>query len=276
MVWLGFPRICCREVSVGSLIVLKWHRDRSLLSLDRLWRLQRYSRRNVGIWTSGSNDDVRPWPQDHQGSASGPPRRLRQKAHASWSAAAIVTVSIARSQKSGHDAVGVVCDVGSADGGAEFVGAAVEVLGGPLDILVPNAGGPPPGTFASTPVNSYPDALDLNLMSIVGMCKAAVPGMQERGWGRVVAITSVSGASADPRNHFVEYDSRGRNGLSSRRLLSKLLTTASRSTRCNRVCTTPRDWARCTPTSRKRRFGWATPMTSERLSHFCAVSRRST
>ena len=92
----------------------------------------------------------------------------------------------------GHDAVGIVCDVGSADGGAEFVGAAVEALGGPLDILVPNAGGPPPGTFASTPVDAYPDALDLNLMSIVGMCKAAVPGMQERGWGRVVAITSVS------------------------------------------------------------------------------------
>ena len=83
----------------------------------------------------------------------------------------------------GHDAVGVVCDVGSADGGAEFVGAATEVLGGPLDILVPNAGGPPPGTFTSTPVDAYPDALDLNLMSIIGMCKAAVPGMQERGRG---------------------------------------------------------------------------------------------
>lgn len=92
----------------------------------------------------------------------------------------------------GHGAVGVVCDVGSAEGGADFVAAAVEALGGPLDILVPNAGGPPPGTFASTPVDAYPDALALNLMSIVGMCKAAVPGMQERGWGRVVAITSVS------------------------------------------------------------------------------------
>jgi 3-oxoacyl-[acyl-carrier protein] reductase len=92
----------------------------------------------------------------------------------------------------GHDAVGIACDVGSAEGGAEFVAAAAKALGGPLDILVPNAGGPPPGTFASTPVDAYPDALDLNLMSIIGMCKAAVPAMQERGWGRVVAITSVS------------------------------------------------------------------------------------
>lgn len=92
----------------------------------------------------------------------------------------------------GHGAVGIVCDVGSADGGEEFVVTAAEALGGPLEILVPNAGGPPPGTFATTPVDAYPSALDLNLMSIVGMCKAAVPRMQEHGWGRVVAITSLS------------------------------------------------------------------------------------
>lgn len=86
----------------------------------------------------------------------------------------------------------IVCDVGTADGGAEFVAAAADALGGPIDVLVPNAGGPPPGTFTSTDVDAYGAALDLNLLSIVGMCKAAVPGMQERGWGRVVAITSLS------------------------------------------------------------------------------------
>lgn len=85
----------------------------------------------------------------------------------------------------------IVCDVGSAHGGAAFVEAAREALGG-VDILVTNAGGPPPGTFASTDVDAYPPAIDLNLMSVVGMCKAAVPAMQEQGWGRVVAITSVS------------------------------------------------------------------------------------
>ena len=46
--------------------------------------------------------------------------------------------------------------------------------------------------FETTPVDAYPAALDLNLMSVVAMCKAAVPPMRERGWGRVVAITSVS------------------------------------------------------------------------------------
>jgi 3-oxoacyl-[acyl-carrier protein] reductase len=91
----------------------------------------------------------------------------------------------------GHGCIPVVCDVGSAEGGAAFVEAAINALGG-VDILVANAGGPPPGTFASTPVDLYQVGLDLNLLSIVGMCKAAIPTMQERKWGRVIAITSVA------------------------------------------------------------------------------------
>jgi 3-oxoacyl-[acyl-carrier protein] reductase len=64
-------------------------------------------------------------------------------------------------------------------------------LGG-IDILVANAGGPPPGNFAQTDVAAYSDALDLNLLATIAMCKHSIPSMQERGWGRVVAITSLS------------------------------------------------------------------------------------
>ncbi len=91
----------------------------------------------------------------------------------------------------GHDCVGIVGDVSTPDGATGFIAAAVDALGS-LDIVVPNAGGPPPGTFASTAVDAYPEALNLNLMSVVAMCKAAVPSMQERKWGRVVAITSIA------------------------------------------------------------------------------------
>ncbi|MEM9516315.1 MAG: SDR family oxidoreductase [Actinomycetota bacterium] len=91
----------------------------------------------------------------------------------------------------GDRCVPIVADVSSVEGAAGFVDAASAALGG-VDILVPNAGGPPPGTFESTPVEAYPEAIDLNLMSVVAMCKAAVPAMRERSWGRVVAITSVS------------------------------------------------------------------------------------
>ena len=92
----------------------------------------------------------------------------------------------------GEGVVGVVADVSTPDGATGFVEAAAEALGGPIDILVTNAGGPPPGTFESTDTDAYPAALDLNLMSVVAMCKAAVPAMRERGWGRIVAITSLS------------------------------------------------------------------------------------
>ena len=84
-----------------------------------------------------------------------------------------------------------MADVSGAEGGGAFVDRATEALGG-VDILVTNAGGPPPGTFASTDVAAYPPALELNLLSTVAMCKAAVPAMIERGWGRVVAITSMT------------------------------------------------------------------------------------
>ena len=91
----------------------------------------------------------------------------------------------------GDGCVGLVCDVAGASGGTAFVEAAAEALGG-IDILVTNAGGPPPGNFTTTDVDAYPAALDLNLMSVVAMCKAAVPPMRAAGWGRVVAITSIA------------------------------------------------------------------------------------
>jgi 3-oxoacyl-[acyl-carrier protein] reductase len=95
-------------------------------------------------------------------------------------------------ERIGDLAIPLVSDVGTPAGAAGFVAEASEALGGAPEILVTNAGGPPPGNFASTDVDAYPAAIDLNLMSVVAMCKAAVPAMQQAGWGRVVAITSVS------------------------------------------------------------------------------------
>ncbi|HEV7723191.1 MAG TPA: SDR family oxidoreductase [Iamia sp.] len=91
----------------------------------------------------------------------------------------------------GPSAVPVVADVSTTDGATAFVEEAIAALGR-VDILVPNAGGPPAGTFATTPLEAYIPALQLNLLSTVAMCQAAVPAMAERGWGRVVAITSAS------------------------------------------------------------------------------------
>ncbi|MEZ5143973.1 MAG: SDR family oxidoreductase [Acidimicrobiales bacterium] len=91
----------------------------------------------------------------------------------------------------GGGTVPLVGDVGTPEGATAFADAAADALGG-IDILVTNAGGPPAGTFASTPLDAYPAALDLNLLSVVALCKATVPAMQAQRWGRVVAITSVA------------------------------------------------------------------------------------
>jgi 3-oxoacyl-[acyl-carrier protein] reductase len=84
-----------------------------------------------------------------------------------------------------------VADMSDSEQVLAAVTEAQRLLGG-IDILVPNAGGPPAGNFASTDLDAYLPALQLNLLSTVALCKAAVPAMCERGWGRVVAITSVS------------------------------------------------------------------------------------
>jgi 3-oxoacyl-[acyl-carrier protein] reductase len=91
----------------------------------------------------------------------------------------------------GHDALGMRCDVSTDVGAHEFVQHAIAELG-QIDILVANGGGPPPGGFAHTEFGAYSEALQKNLLSVVAMCHEAIPGMQERKWGRIVAITSVA------------------------------------------------------------------------------------
>lgn len=90
----------------------------------------------------------------------------------------------------GAGAVPIVADMSTEEGARSFVEQATEKLG-QVDILVANAGGPPPGSPATTSIDGYREALDLNLLSTIVMCQAALPGMRERGWGRIVAITSI-------------------------------------------------------------------------------------
>ena len=51
---------------------------------------------------------------------------------------------------------------------------------------------PAPGTFSTTAFEAYGPALELSLLSSVAMCHAVVPEMRARGWGRIVAVTSIS------------------------------------------------------------------------------------
>jgi 3-oxoacyl-[acyl-carrier protein] reductase len=63
---------------------------------------------------------------------------------------------------------------------------------GRLDICVANAGGPPSKTFGETTVDDWEKAARLNLMSTVYLAMETLPVMQQRRWGRFIAITSIS------------------------------------------------------------------------------------
>ena len=87
-------------------------------------------------------------------------------------------------------AIPFVADVSDPADAAQFVRDATEALDG-VDILIANAGGPPPGTFATTDLDAYLAAFELNCRASIAMCQVAIPAMREQQWGRVVAITSV-------------------------------------------------------------------------------------
>ena len=76
--------------------------------------------------------------------------------------------------------------------------AAVLEAAGALDILVTNAGGPPPGLWSDWEREDFIKALDANMLTPIALMKAVLPGMMERGWGRVVNITSQSVKSPIP------------------------------------------------------------------------------
>ncbi len=81
----------------------------------------------------------------------------------------------------------VACDVTSSDGQEKVISAAQGV-----DILVTNAGGPPPGMWSDWEREDFIKALDANMLTPIAFMKALLPGMMDKGWGRVVNITSQS------------------------------------------------------------------------------------
>ncbi|MGM0660846.1 MAG: SDR family oxidoreductase [Pseudomonadota bacterium] len=87
----------------------------------------------------------------------------------------------------GIKVITVAADITTEDGRAAVLAAA-----GPVDILVTNAGGPPPGKWTDWGRDDFIAALDANMLAPIAMMTALVPGMMARGWGRVVNITSQS------------------------------------------------------------------------------------
>lgn len=79
----------------------------------------------------------------------------------------------------------VAADVTTADGRARILDAHAR-----FDILVTNAGGPAPGDFRAWDRAAWIAALDANMLAPIALMRALLDGMMERGFGRIVNITS--------------------------------------------------------------------------------------
>jgi 3-oxoacyl-[acyl-carrier protein] reductase len=91
----------------------------------------------------------------------------------------------------GGDVLAIAGDVTNEDHIRKLISETRKEFGS-VDILVTNAGGPPAGFFDDFNAQDYRDAVELNLISTINLCREAVPHMREHGWGRIVAITSIA------------------------------------------------------------------------------------
>lgn len=85
--------------------------------------------------------------------------------------------------------IAVACDITTVQG-RQAVFSAVGGPGKDFDIVVTNAGGPPPGDFREWEREAWIKAIDANMLTPIELIKATVDGMASRGFGRIVNITS--------------------------------------------------------------------------------------
>ncbi len=92
---------------------------------------------------------------------------------------------------SGVDVLAVPCDMSVADDIRRFVDRTAAHFGR-IDIVVNNAGGPPPGAFESHDDGAWQKALEQNFYSVVRTVREALPHLRVAGGGRIVNITSIA------------------------------------------------------------------------------------
>ncbi len=92
----------------------------------------------------------------------------------------------------GGSAASLAADVTDPDA-ADRIAAAARDAFGPVDVLVNNAGDSSWRRLEEVPDEDWYAAWDLNVMAPLRLMRATIPGMRERGWGRVVNVASTAG-----------------------------------------------------------------------------------
>ena len=103
----------------------------------------------------------------------------------------IKSVAEKLSKETGTQVIGLAGDVGLPDVPEKLIRQTVDAFGG-LDILVTNAGGPPPGAFESHDEANWQKGIDLSLMSHVRLIRAALPHLRKSSAASVLTVTSYS------------------------------------------------------------------------------------
>jgi 3-oxoacyl-[acyl-carrier protein] reductase len=94
-------------------------------------------------------------------------------------------------EATGQRVLGIPADIADPEAAPALVEATREEFDR-LDILITNAGGPPPGKFLDFTAQDWDHAAQLTLMSAVRLCYAAAPVMKEQGSGSILAMTSIT------------------------------------------------------------------------------------
>jgi 3-oxoacyl-[acyl-carrier protein] reductase len=89
----------------------------------------------------------------------------------------------------GGEVLPVACDVSNASDLQRWFDETAARFG-QVDILVTNTGGPPAAPFLKLTEEQWQSGIDSTLMNVVRLCRLVIPGMKERGWGRIVNLTS--------------------------------------------------------------------------------------
>jgi len=136
------------------------------------------------------------------GAAGGLGAAFAEKLAADGLAVAVVDIkdgaqTVAAIRAAGGEAEGFACDMTSPDA-VEAMAAAVQARFGRADVLVNNAGRYDNCAFADMTYEFWRSIMALNLDGMFLACKAFVPGMKQRGWGRIINVASNSTFLAPP------------------------------------------------------------------------------
>ncbi|RAI56252.1 SDR family oxidoreductase [Roseicella frigidaeris] len=134
------------------------------------------------------------------GGARGIGLAVAERVAASGGRPAIWDVDLAEAERVAARLGGVAARVDVADyASIEAALAATEARLGPLDILVANAGiTGPNATVEAYPIEAWRQVIEIDLTGVFLSCRAVVPGMRARNYGRIVNVASIAGKEGNP------------------------------------------------------------------------------